>query len=228
MALAMYKHARLYIELIIYKKNACNCPTQLSANSSASFTKIDANLKEIQTSVESKEANIRTTSPEVVNKVTAIINDIKLYPDFSDIAVALDNLRSFSLGYFKLTTYDVVNATTNCDDAAKKLAYMQYKFELYVQMYVEAARNATFVLGQLNLLKVNYWAKTTKLTAVQKTGIEGVITSSEKLVENFTSYLLSLATSASKLLIEISKAKLVRSKSCDCSGGISASISKFQ
>jgi hypothetical protein len=227
LALAMYKHARLYLELIIYKKNACNCPTQLSANSSATFTKIDANLKEIQTNVETKEANIRTTSPEVVAKVDAIISNIKLYPDFSEIAVALDALRSFSLGYYQVTTFDVVNATTNCDDAAKKLAYMQYKFELYVQMYVEAARNATFVLGQLNLLKVHYWAKTTKLTAAQKTGIEGVISSSEKLVENFRNYLLSLATSGSKLLVEIYYARLARSRSCDCSGGISASTSKF-
>jgi hypothetical protein len=228
LVMAIYKYARLYIDLLFNKKTYCNCPTVLSSSSSSALATVDSNLRDIQASVDSRETNIRTKSLEVLSKVAAINPDLKKTSTFVHITTTLDSITTLITGYQQLTTTDVINSTTNCDDAAIKVAFLQYKFDLYFQMNVEAARNATFVLFYLNNLNAYYIVNYFQLSAAQKSGVEGgVIASMKSLILEFSQYILTLSISLVKLALELFNAKVARSGSCNCmvtSDGISTAV----
>lgn len=216
LAMAIYKYTRLYIDLLLYKKNFCNCPSQLSPNSTSALESVDNNLKQIQESVDSREKNITTKSGDVLNKISAISADLRKSSAFIFISTNMDSLANLCKGYLQLTSSDLINSTTNCDDAARKVAFLQYKFEQYYQMNVEATMNSTFVCFYLNNLNAFYAANYNQLSEAQKAGTKAVIDSTKSLVDEFVQYILSLSTSLVKLTLELFYAKIARYGSCNC------------
>jgi hypothetical protein len=218
LAMAVNKYARLYIELLFYKKSLCNCPVQLSSSSNSTFATIDNNSKQIQTNVDIRETSIRTRATDVITKITAINADLKKTASNIFITTTLDSITTLCKGYQLLTTTEIINSTLNCDDAGRKIAFLQYKIELYFQMNIEAARNTTFVLFYLNSLKVYFIANYYRLTDAQKTGINEVISSINSLVQQFTQLILFVSISMAKLWLELFNARMARGGSCNCTG----------
>lgn len=215
-ALAIYKYTRLYIELLFCKKTFCNCPTQLNAASSSKLATVDANLIEIQTSVDVREANIRKQSTVVLSKVDAVNPGLKKNALYIFVTQTLDSIATLVKGYLILTTTDMINATTNCDEAAMKYAFIEYKLELYLQMSVEAAKNTTYVLTYLKNLYAFSAAVNLYLSETEKKGIKDVTDSMTQLVEEFRQYILTLAVAEVKLIIQLFDAKMARYGSCNC------------
>jgi hypothetical protein len=218
LVMAIYKHSRLYIELLFCKKSFCNCPVQLSSESSTAFAKVDNNLKQIQDNVDVRETSIRTRSTDVLTKVVTINPDLKKTASNIHITTILDSITTLVKGYQLLTTNEAINATLNCNDAGMIIAFLEYKFELYFQMNVEAARNTTFILYYLNCLNAYYAANYYQLTDVQRTDIEKVTTSMNVLVQEFTQLILTFTISMVKLLLELYNAKMASHGSCRCTG----------
>jgi hypothetical protein len=216
LAMAIYKYTRLYIDIVVYKKNYCNCPTQLFVNTTATFVTIDSNLKQLQINIDTRETNIKKKSIDVINNITAINSDLKKSSSFVSVTTTLDSILTLVKGFQVLTTTDAVNLTATCDDAAKKVAFIQYKFELYFQINVEAARNSTSVLKDLTLLNVYTAASSQQLSSAQKTSIKSVQSSVTSLIDDFTQYILTLSTSLVKFNLELINAKTARSGSCSC------------
>jgi hypothetical protein len=188
LVMAIYKHTRLYIDLLFFKKSFCNCPVQLSSSASSALAAVDNNLQQIQTNVDTRETSIRSKATDVITKVTAINPGLKQTSAFIFITTAMDSIETLVKGYQQLTTTDVINSTSTCDDAARKIALLQYKYELYFQMNVEVSRNKSFVLYYLNSLNVYYFVSYYQLSESQKTGVKEVITSMNGLVNEFTHY----------------------------------------
>jgi hypothetical protein len=218
LVMAIYKYTRLYIDLLFYKESFCNCPVQLSSDSISALATVDNNLKQIQANVDVRETRIRTTSTEVIAKVTAINGDLKKTASNIFITTTLDSIITLCKGYQLLTTTEIINSTSDCDDAGTKIAFIQYKFELYFQMNIEAAENATFVLFYLKSLNVYFIANYYQLTDVQKSGVKEVITSMNSLVQEFTQLILTFSISMVKLWLELFNARMARYGSCNCTG----------
>jgi hypothetical protein len=229
LVMAIYKHTRLYIELLFCKKSFCNCPVQLSSSSSSVFATVDSNLKQIQANVDVRETSIRTKSSDVITKVASINPDLKKTASNVFITTTLDSITTLVKGYQLLTTNEIINTTSDCDDAGRKIAFLQYKFELYFQMNVEAARNTTFVVYYLNCLNAYYAANYYQLTDVQRANVKEVITLMNSLVQEFTQLILTFSVSMVKLWLELFNAKIASYGSCHCTGksnGVDI-ISKF-
>jgi hypothetical protein len=216
LVMAIYKYARLYIELLFNKATFCNCPTQLSSSVSSALATVDSNLKQIQSSVDSRESSIRTKSSDVISKVAAISSDLKKTSAFISITTILDSIATLCKGYELLTTTDDIETSVACDDAAKKVALLQHKFALYFQMNAEARRNATFVLFYANTLNFYCTANYYQLSEVQKSGLKAVVTSMISLVEQFTQLILTFSISIVKLSFELFNAKKASYGSCSC------------
>jgi hypothetical protein len=218
LVMAMYKHARLYIELLYFKKSFCNCPSQLSSSSNSTLATVDSNLKQIQANVDVRETSIRTKSTEVITKIAAASSDLKKTASNVFITTTLDSIATLCKGYQQLTTTETINLTLNCDDAGKKIALIQYKFELYFQMNFEATVNTTFVLFYLNSLNIYYITNYRQLTDVQRKTIKEVMTSMKTLVQEFTQLILTFSISLVKLKIELQSARTAGDGSCSCTG----------
>lgn len=215
---AIYKYSQLYIELIFCKKTYCTCPTQLSANSTSALTTTDNNVKQIQTTLDTSENNIKNISADIISKVAVINPDLKKNSLFLLITTTLDAIVILSNGYLKLTTaIGTVNSSLTCDDAAMKVAFIEYKTVLYFQTSIEAAKNASFVLFQLNNLNAYCSANTLQLSSAQKQAIESIVTSLNNLVEEYKQYLIKLGLAYLKSLQLLLNAKQARMLSCNCS-----------
>jgi hypothetical protein len=216
LVMAIYKYARLYIELLLHKETFCSCPTQLSSSMSAALATVDSNLKQIQSSVDSRELSIRTKSSDVINKVAAISSDLKKTSAFISITTILDSIATLCKGYELLTTTDEIETSVTCDDAAKKVALLQHKFDLYHQMNAEARRNSTLVLFCANILNTHSSANYYQLSEVQNTGLKAIATSLTSLVEDFTQLILTFSTSIVMLKLDLYNAKIAKYGNCNC------------
>lgn len=215
---AVYKYSRLYFELLFVKTNLCVCPNKLSTESSTALQIVDANINLIQKYVNDWESQIKEMSDTTIKKVNDVNPGLKSNGTFILLTQTLDNIVTLVTGYLLLTTYDNVNVTLTCDEAAMKIAFLEYKMEQYYQANIEAQKNATFVLVQLAYLNTYYAVNVQTLTEDQKQKIQVVVTCLNKIIEEFTNYVLSLATGWVKLLTLFLNAKNARYASCNCSG----------
>lgn len=228
--MAIYKYVRLYIELIFCKRTYCSCPVQLSTNASNSLSIVDTNIKNIQASVDVFEEFIRNVSNDTKNKIAAINPDLKKNSMFILLTTSLDTIATLLNGYLLLTTTNIINSTLTCDDAALTVAFLEYKMELYFQAGIEAQKNATFVLYQLNSLNAYYAANLFYLTESQKQSLQLVMSSMNSLVEEFGQYIMTLIVAWVKLLANLIEAKIARFGSCNCTENTNGTImtpSKF-
>lgn len=216
LAAAIYKYVRLYIELLFCKKTFCSCPVALSANSTAALATVDSGIKDIIATVDPHEVNIRNMSTDIIAKIAAINPNLKLNSLFIFITTTLDTISTLMKGYQLLTTNAIINASVTCDDAAMKVAFIEYQLELYWQNNIEAAKNATFVLYQLNALNTFYLANYYSLTDAQRQGIQGVITAMTNLAVEFGQYILSVVVAWVRLFILLLDSKFARGASCNC------------
>lgn len=214
--MAAYKYARLYIELVFCKKTYCSCPVALSANSTTALATVDKSIVEIQTTIDKFEADIRALALNITNQIAAVNPSLKTNSLFVLLTSTLDSITTLMSGYLKLTTNDIINATITCDDAAMKVAFIEYKIELYYQTELEAAKNATFVLFHLNNLVAYYAANTFYFSEAQKQSLQSIIATMTSLVDKFGQYILNLCISISKLLLMYCEAKFARMASCNC------------
>lgn len=226
--LAACKYVRLYVELQFVKKNVCSCPDTLSSSATSALATIDTSLKEIQTKIDNIEYNIRNISTDVISKITAVNPQLKTNSSFNILTTNLDSITTLLTGYLKLKTTNMINATLTCDDAASKVAFIQYKLDLYIQTQLEAAKNASFVLYQLGSLNINYPLVSAMMSEAQRTSVKAIIASLGTLVDQYTTYVINLSVSIVKLSIALFNAKTARSSSCSCSQTSNSSdTSKF-
>lgn len=227
-AMAIYKYARLNIQLLFLKTTFCNCPTLLNADSSSKLAIVDSNIKEIQATVDSREANIRKISTDVLAKVAAINPNLKKNVMYIYITTTLDSIVTFVKGYQVLKTTDIINSTTNCDDAAMKVAFLEYKLEMYLQASVEAAKNTTYTLNYLATLIGYTNTATYMLTEAEKTGLKDVTTFLTSLVDEYRQYILALAVAEVKLVVQLFDARTARTGSCSCTGTSNSTLATTQ
>lgn len=225
---ATFKYSLLSIELTFCKRNYCSCPSQLSGNSSAIFRVIDGSIVQIQINIEVIENVIRNISSNIIEQINAINAVIQNTSYFLPIVLNLDSIATLLNGYLNLTTADVVNTTVTCDDAAMKVAYIEYKIGQYCQTKLEAETNMTFVLFQLNILLINYAVSQPKLSDTLKRSISSLINSIMMLVDQYTQYILGLCSSEMKLILMLCEAKLARFTNCNCTQRVNASTTSPQ
>lgn len=213
---ATYKYSRLYIELMFCKKTFCACPTQLSSEAVSAMTSADNDIKQVLTLLDKSESNIRNISNIIINKIAAINPDLKKNSLLLALTTTLDAISILLAGYLKITTFATVNSTTTCDDAAMKVALIEYKIELYFQTAIEAAKNASFALYQFNNLNGYYGAFSLQLTSAQKQAVESIIAALRSLIDEFAQYVINLNLAVNKLLQSFLVAKSAMMSSCNC------------
>lgn len=216
---AVYQYTRLNNQLLYVKENFCNCPTILSNRSSTAFTTVDSSINLVQTYIIDYERQIRDTSATTIKFAKAINPNLKLNTTYLLLTQTLDNIVTLVNGYLVLNTSDIIKVTTSCEEAAMKVAFIQYKMDQYYQINLEAQKNSTFVIVQLGYLNVYNAANILTLSESQKQGIQSVVTSMNNLIDKFRNYVLSLYTAWAKLSVLISDARSARSASCQCNSG---------
>lgn len=218
LATAVYQYTTITTALIYVKNTICSCPVTLSATASQSMATVDTTITSVQQSVSSWELQIRNVSSATVTLIASFNPGLKSKSDFLQITTTLDTISTFLRGYLKLNTYVATNATKNCDDATLKIALIQFKLVQYFKTNIEAATNASFVLGQLGLLNSYFYAKSTVLSDSQKTNIQAVVTSLNVLLEDFRQYSLSMITGWVRLYQVLFQAQTASDGSCTCTG----------
>lgn len=214
---ATYKYSQIHLQFVNVKNTFCSCSTQLSKSSTTALATVDDSLQNIQASVDGRETKIRNISVDTISKIKTINPDLKRNSALIMLTTTLDTISTLLTGYQILTTTSVINATLTCDDASMKVALIQYKAELYFETSIEAQKNATFVLTQLNSLNAYYAANLQTLTDSQKQSIQAVITSLSNLTEEFRQYIMALTTAIVRLLSILNDARSAKDSGCNCS-----------
>lgn len=220
---AIYQYTAMTSDLLYCKKTVCSCPVNLSTSAGQSLAVVDDTITSVQKCVSNWETQIRTVSKATVALIASFNPGMKKNSDLLQITSTLDTISTFLSGYLTLNTYDAVNATLNCDDAAVKIALIQFKLLQYFRTNIEAATNASFVLAQLGLLNTYYFSKSTVLNDSQKNNIQSVITSINALLEDFRQYSLSMITGWVRLYQLLFQAQTASDGSCVCTGSGSGS-----
>lgn len=191
---AVVQYTTTTTALTYCKNTICSCPMKMSATSNETFATVDSTIASVQQCVSNWESKIRNVSSATIALIASFNPGLKAKSDLLQIATTLDTISTFLQGYLRLNTYEAVNQTRNCDDAALKIALIQFKLAQYFKTNIEAATNATFILGQLGLLNTNAFAKSSELTDSQKKNIQSVVMSINALLEVFRQYSFSLST----------------------------------
>lgn len=225
---SIYQYTTITSDLLHCKNTVCSCPVKLSASANQSLAVVDNTITLVQKCVANWEAQIRNISRVTTALIASFNPGLKKNSDFIQITTTLDTISTFLSGYLTLNTYDAVNATTNCDDAALKIALIQFKLLQYFRTNIEAATNSSFVIVQLGLLNTYFFTKSDTLSDSQKKNVQSVITSINALLEDFRQYSLSMITGWVRLYQLSFQAQTASDESCICkpSGGGSGSTVK--
>jgi len=223
---AAVRYGLLYIDLLHCKNVYCTCPGQLNPASSGALSTVDNSLKQILIIVENREATIRDT----VLKTTAYINefnsDIRKNPMLSSVSITLDNIVTILSGYLKLTTNEIINGTSNCDEAAMKVEFIKQKVSVLNQAIIEANINSSKVLVQLSALTACIASNYNLLSQAQRDNLQNVKTSLNNILEAFRQYVYTLLTASVKLNLQLLEARTARYGSCNCTDK-SSTLYKF-
>lgn len=216
-AMAVYNNVRLYVDLLNSKQTSCSCPSLLSSAAIASFSTIDKTIGTIQSSTIGIEASIRNYSAIIISQIAGINPVLKKNSSYLSLTTTLDSISTLLNGYLLLTTKDIINSTSTCDDAASKLAYIEFKMNFYFQAHIEAAVNTTLVIVQLNNLNVYYYASVSVLSGSQVQSLKEIIAAVTSLADTYRQYILSLYMSFVNYIQPSIDAKQARLESCNCS-----------
>lgn len=218
LASSITKYSRSYIHLDRIRKTFCSCPSAMSTSSSAHMKEIDKQLKRIETTIGNVESRIRKTSEELPVKIgdslSTIYNNEKLLKIYDHLSAALQ----LSNRFVKTSNIDNVNSTENCEDASIKVAFIQYKIDKYFYTSIEARKNLTNFLIQVNSLNFQFKVLRSSLTSDEFSSLKSVISSSFVLVHEFVQYILAKLVSWQQLSRHLDRATKARTDGCSCSG----------
>lgn len=218
LVMAVYKYNVIYVELVTLRTNFCSCPSQLSASAASSLATVDSSLTQLQSSVDESEGRVRNVTIDALAKANVASSDVKTNGYFTDLTNTVNTIATLLKGYLTLTTSDMINSTSTCDDAASKIAFIKYKWQKYYQSQLEAGKNTTFILVQYNTLNALYTINLASFSDSQKKNVQLVIDALSTLSDSFRQYILSLITAQVKLLQLQFDANQARSVSCSCTG----------
>jgi hypothetical protein len=211
---AIVKYSRLWVDLATTRDSFCKCPKQLTSAASTSFASIDKSLAECQTSVDKHEVKIRQMASSILTQISAINPTLKSNTKLSAMMSNLEKTSMYVKGFQKLTTSDIINKTTNCDDATLKVSFLRFKSDVYYQAAIEASRNSSVTITYLNLL--NYHLTTNSLT--ETANLKSLKATLKSLSDTFHQYWVTLVQSVGKINKELYYARLSRQQSCSCNG----------
>lgn len=217
---AIVKYGILYVHLLFFKNNLCvaSCPTALSAGSQTELSKIDASVKQIQTTLNLLETAVRDAAVKALTDVDKASPDIRLNPVFISITTTFNSVSTLLKEIQTLTTSDSVNVTMNCDGAALQIAFIKFKLLQYIQANTQIGSNSTILFSQYGNLQTQCALNYLTLSATQKQNLEAAMGSLLNLAEAFRQYLLALATSSVKLVVLLFESQNARGMSCNCTG----------
>lgn len=210
------KYVQIYNEFLYCKNTFCSCPSQLSSSALSTFATFDSVIKATEATIDTMEANIRKISADAISKANAVNPDLKKNSLLLTLTTTLDTISTLFQGYILLTTTDVITTTKTCDDAALKVSFLQYKYQAYAQLSVEAQKNITYIWVQLNSLSVYYAAYKSQLSSSQASSVQEVVTLATSLVEQYRQYILNLITAYVKFYTLSSEARTAKTAACDC------------
>lgn len=213
----------LYAELLIWKNQYCtDCTTRFTVNDTKKLSTIDDDINQIEMALNEVEEVIRTTSADAITKVNSVNPSFKKDVVLYNLAVSLDSAANLVQGYLQLDTLEFVNETADCDDNNWKIAVVQYKMSLYMQMIVESAVNSSYVISKNALIQVYYSVDKNILTKSQKQTVSDVITDLDLIAEYYRQYILSCAVAFVKLFSVVQDLMLIKGTSCTCTPGASS------
>lgn len=210
----------LYAELLIWKNQYCtDCPTRFTVNDTKKLSTIDDDINQIEMALNEVEEVIRTTSADTITKVNSVNPSFKKDVVLYNLAVSLDSAANLVQGYLQLDTLEFVNETADCDDNNWKIAVVQYKMSLYMQMIVESAVNSSYVISNNALIQVYYSIDKNILTKSQKQTVSDVITNLDLIAEYYRQYILSCVVAFGKLFSVVQDLMLIQGTACTCTPG---------
>lgn len=215
---AIYQYTTITTALTYCKNTICSCPSKLSTTASQTLATVDSTITSVQQSVNTWELQIGNVSRATIAIIASVNPGFKAKSDFVKISTTLDTISTFLSGYLNLNSFDAINQTRNCDDAALKIALIQYKLVQYFKTNIEAATNASFMLAEFGILNSNVNEKSSSLSDSQKKNIQSVVASINTLLEDFRQYSLSMISGWVRLYQILFQAQTANDGSCACTG----------
>jgi 2C-methyl-D-erythritol 2,4-cyclodiphosphate synthase len=219
-AIAVYKFARLRVEVYFFKKNYCSCPAKISSNDTAKFATIDSAMKELQVKTDQRETNLRTLSSSVITKIKTVNTDLKLNAALIKLSTYLDTVAEFLKGFLEISTTETINSTLNCDDVTFKVGFIEYRVELFYQTNYEVSKNLSYTVGHQNVLNGLTIELEKQLSGTQKDNVKSVIGLMGNVTGGFRLYSLDVVKTYVKLVQFLLAAVRTRQSTCSCTDSV--------
>lgn len=210
----------LYAEIVIWKNQYCtNCPTRFTANDTKNLAIIDDDINQIEMALNEIEEYIRSDSEDIISKVNSVNPSFKKDVSMYNLAVSLDSVANLVQGFTQLDTLEFVNETASCDDNNWKIAVVQYKMSLYMEMIVESTINSSLVIVDKAVIQAYYYTDKNVMTSSQNGIVSNIITDLDLLVEYYRQYILSCAVAYTKLYLVLIDLMMIQGSACTCTPG---------
>jgi hypothetical protein len=210
------KYVEVNVELIYFKKNNCQCPTQTEVRQKLSMDGIDRKIRTYQNTIEIREAKLRNSSTDCARKIGNLTLEVKKEPSLIFLSSTLDSISDFFNSMKSISTALTVKPTVNCDDAASTIALISFRIDSYYQIGIDAQNNASFVLYNLGNLNVFYSQSLKTLKPGVRNNMRDLLETINSFVEELRQYVLGVSTSIVKFVQLLDEAESARLASCNC------------